>query len=47
MPHVSNSKTDEVTAAQLAVDTKVKECEFSHAFLKLQTSADRPDVTNP
>jgi len=46
MPNVTHSKTDEVTTAQLAVDAKVKQCKVTHTFLKLQTRADRPDVTN-
>ncbi len=44
MPNVTNSKTDEITAVQLAVDAKIKQCEVSHSFLKLQTCADGPDV---
>lgn len=44
MPNVTNSQTDEVTAAQLAVDAKVKQCMVSYSFLKMQRRADGPDV---
>ena len=42
MPNITNAKTDEVTAAQLAVDAKVKQCKVSHSFLKLQVRTDGP-----
>ncbi len=44
MPNVTNSKTNEVTAAQPTVDAKVKQCKVSHSILKLQTRADGPYV---
>ena len=43
MPKVTNSKTNEVTAKQLAVDAKAEQCKVSHSLLKLQTRADGPD----
>ena len=44
MAYVSNLEGDEVASTQLAVDTQVKECEFTHSTLHLEAHPQRPDV---
>jgi hypothetical protein len=34
----------EITAAKLAVDSQVEECELAHAIFHLEADAERPDV---
>ncbi len=43
MAHVPNAQSDQITAAQFAVDAQIKQRQFSQSVLHLQTDANRPD----
>jgi hypothetical protein len=42
--HVIDAESDEITAAQLAIDRKVEHRKIARAPLQLQLGADGPDV---
>lgn len=44
MNNVTNPKTDQVTAAELAVDIEIEQRQISDALIELKVNADRPDV---
>src|SRR5690606_4198834 len=44
MADVADLQSDQVAAAQLAVDTQVEKCELTHPVLHLEPYAERPDV---
>ena len=44
MADVSDLETDEITAAELAVDSQVEECKLAHSVLHLQADSKSPDV---
>jgi len=44
MADVSDFETDEITAAQFAVDPQVEECKLANPTIDLEAGAKRPDV---
>ena len=45
--HVIDSESNEIAAAQLAIDCEVEERQVPHAPLQLQSGTDGPDMTDP
>jgi hypothetical protein len=41
---VPDLQADQVTAAELAVDSQVEECQLAHPVLHLEADSERPDV---
>lgn len=44
--HIADSETNEVAAAELAIDPEVEEGQVAYPLLKLQARADGPDITD-
>ncbi len=44
MADVAHLQSDEIAAAQLAVDAQVEQCELTHSVLHLESNSERPDV---
>ena len=47
MTHVTRLQFEKIAAAQLAVDSKGKECQLSRTMLQLQANSNGPDVLEP
>jgi len=44
LDHIVDAKRDQITAAQLAVDGKVEQCEVPGSMFQLQPNPDSPDL---